>query len=83
MKMYTVDDFQSDGCQTCCCENVAAKPGTIERSHQLHPWARPRRATALRSTNFNRADADVIPRTAASHRSPRPSANTGNQRTDH
>ena len=42
MKMYTVDDFQSDGCQTCCCENVAAKPGTIEKiTINYAPWAVP------------------------------------------
>ncbi len=42
MKMYTVDDFQKDGCQTCCCENIAVKPGTTEKVVVNYaPWAVP------------------------------------------
>jgi hypothetical protein len=42
MKMYTVDHFSTDACNTCCCEVVGVKPGTsVKVTINYAPWAVP------------------------------------------
>jgi len=40
--MYTVDQFTTNSCNVCCCEDVGVKPGTsIKLTINYAPWAVP------------------------------------------